>query len=292
MTASSQPAPPKTIGEILRSGAAYLEQNGVPNARLVFEQVLSHILNCKRLELYLRFERPLSQNQLDMLRSATRRLAAGEPLQYVVGDTEFMGRRFRVDRRVLIPRPETETLVEAVLKCGGLWQGARPVLADVGTGSGCIVACLALERPDAHYIAIDRSVDALGLARENAAALGTAERIGFVAGDLLGAVRGGSLDAVVSNPPYIRSDECDRLPRHIREHEPRLALDGGGDGLQTLAALVGQAREAVKPDGHLFMEIGCDQADSVSGLLASSGFSAIGVIRDLGGRDRVVQARR
>jgi release factor glutamine methyltransferase len=281
----------KRLIDVLRAATDYLSGKGVPQPRLAAEQLMSHALKCPRLQLYLRFEALLDEDQLAPLRAAIRRLGAGEPLQYVVGDTEFMGRRFKTDRRALIPRPDTETLVEGVLNCATLWARPRPAVVDVGTGSGCVAISLALARPEADYVALDSSEAALALARENAA-LNRAPAIVFRAGDVLTGMPPASADAVVANLPYIRTAECASLPRHIRDYEPLSALDGGTDGLDLVRRLIAEACPVLRPGGALFLEIGFDQGADVVKSLQQCGYADIGVLKDLGGRDRVARAFR
>ena len=282
----------KTLLEVLQSGTGYLAERGVESARLVMEQLMSHVLKCPRLQLYIRFETVIPEAALVSLRAGLKRLGAGEPLQYVLGDTEFMGHRFKVDRRALIPRPDTETLIEQVLACAPLWGVGKPVVVDVGTGSGCVAISLALARPEACYRAVDASEVALSLARENAELNGVGSAIRFTLADLLEGVEPGSLDAVVANLPYISTAECGALPRHIREHEPMSALDGGGDGLELIRKLVAQAAQALRPGGWIFLEIGFDQGAAVVECLSLHGFNGVHVHQDLGNRDRVVLACR
>lgn len=282
----------KKLLEVLQSGADYLAGKGVESPRLVMEQLMSHVLQCPRLQLYVRFESLVPEDRLVSLREGIRRLGAGEPLQYVLGDAEFMGHRFKTDKRALIPRPDTETLVNAVLASEPLWAGGRPVIAEIGVGSGCVVVSLALARPEASYIGIDASEGALALARDNALANGVAASIDFRHGDLLAGFARGSLSAVVANLPYIPTADCALLPRHIREHEPLSALDGGPDGLDLIRRLVLQAVDVLPPGGRIFLEIGYDQAPRVVDTLKGCGFSEIVVHKDLGDRDRVVQATR
>ncbi len=283
---------PRQLGEILKAGSAHLEQAGVPQPRLAFEHFAAHVLGCRRLELYLRFDSTPSDAQVSALRAGLRRLAAHEPLQYVMGFTEFLGHRFRTDGRALIPRPETEILVEAVLGEDSLWQRPTPALADVGTGTGCIAISLALARPAAAITAIDPSADALALARENAATLGAGDRVTFVSGEWLAGAAAGSLSAVVSNPPYVRTPDWARLEPHVRDHEPRLALDGGADGLAAYRPIATQAYAALTAGGLLFLEIGYDQKEAVTTILAEAGYGAIRCQPDLAGRDRVIRAVR
>jgi release factor glutamine methyltransferase len=247
-------------------------------------------MNCKRLNLHLHAGTALTDRQLDAMRRGTKRVAAGEPVQYVLGQVEFMGRVFRTDRRALIPRPETELLVEEVLKCEALWQSARPAVTDVGTGTGCVIISLALERTNGLYMAFDTSGDAIALARENASALGADKSVAFTGDDMSDVVEPAMLDAVVSNPPYVATSEWERLPRHIRDFEPRQALDGGPDGLRVTTSVVGDAAIALKPGGRIFLEIGHDQATRVRNLLEEAGFSDVSVRRDTAGHDRIVSA--
>ncbi len=282
----------KKLLEVLQSGADYLAGKGVENSRLVMEQLMSHVLQCPRLQLYLRFETLIPEDRLAALRDGIKRLGAGVPLQYVVGNTEFMGHRFKTDGRALIPRPDTETLVNAVLACDALWAAGRPAVAEIGVGSGCVVISLALARPEVNYVAVDVSEAALALAGENAEANRVGSAIALKRGDLLTGFETGSLQAVVANLPYIPSADCAGLPRHIREHEPMSALDGGTDGLDLIRRLIQQAAEVLCPGGRLFLEIGFDQAIRVVDTLKGCGFGEMVVHKDLGGRDRVVQAIR
>jgi release factor glutamine methyltransferase len=280
---------PKTVAGILDATANYLSGKGVDESRLAAEHLLGRLLNCKRLEIHSRSNEVLTDKQLEAMRRGMKRLAAGEPVQYVLGQWDFMGHTFKVDRRALIPRPETEVLVETVLKCGSLWSRQKPVIVDVGTGSGCIAISLALAKPDALYLALDTSNEALELARENAVALGLAEKVAFTNGEMCDLVEPTSLDAIVANLPYIPTAEYERLPVHIRNHEPRVALDGGPNGRAVIELVVQDAAMALKPGGFLFLEIGEDQAAAVSALLESTGFDAIETLKDLAGRDRVVK---
>jgi release factor glutamine methyltransferase len=282
----------KKLLEVLQSGAEYLAGKGVENPRLVMEQLMSHVLQCPRLQLYVRFETMIPEDSLMSLRLGIRRLGAGEPLQYVVGNTEFMGHRFKTDKRALIPRPDTETLVRVVLACDALWALGRPAVAEIGVGSGCVMISLALARPEVNYVAVDASEPALALAGENAEANRVGSAMAFKQGDLLAGFEPASLYAVVANLPYIPTQDCGTLPRHIREHEPLSALDGGPDGLDLIRRLVQQAAEILRPGGWIFLEIGFDQADRVLDILKACGFSGMVVHKDLGDRDRVVQATR
>jgi release factor glutamine methyltransferase len=254
------------------------------------ELLLARLLGCKRLELPLAFDRTVSNAQAEAMRRGIKRVASGEPVQYVLGQTDFMGHTFLVDKRALIPRPETEVLVREVLACKDLWAQERPAILDLGTGSGCVVISLAREHPEAWYVGLDPSIEALSLARENAVALGVADGVAFSEGDVADVVEPETLDAVVANLPYVTRSEVDALPVHIREHEPRGALDGGVDGLVVLRDAIPDAAIVLKPGGRLFLEIGASQAAAVSALLQENGYIDIRVVRDLAGHDRVMVA--
>lgn len=233
----------------------------------------------------------MTREQRECFDAGLARLTAGEPWQYVAGCADFFGHAFHVDRRVLIPRPETELLADAVLNCAPLWRRAVPHILDAGTGSGCLVVSLALARPAARYVALDRSADALAVARDNAFRHGVTDRIAFLAQSLESAALPPA-DAVVANPPYVRTDVWARLPRHIRAYEPRAALDGGPDGLAVIRTWLDAAARILKPGGWLFMEIGSDQGPAVAALAPAAGFTDSRIIRDYAGLDRMVCATR
>jgi release factor glutamine methyltransferase len=218
-----------------------------------------------------------------------RRLA-GEPMQYILGETEFYGLPFRVTQAVLIPRPETEHLVEEVLRRAANF--ARPRIVDIGTGSGCIAVALARRLPHAAIAAIDLSLEALGVARENATLNKVADRIRFLEGDLLVPVAGESFEIVVSNPPYVPTADRESLSVEVRDHEPALALFAGDNGLDTYLRLIPAAYAALAPGGLLALEIGFGQRERVMPLLVAAGFLSIEVEPDLQGIDRVICAQR
>lgn len=279
-----------TVLEVVKASTGYLEERGVPLARQAAEHLVARALGCRRLDVYLRFETVPAEAQLQAVREGLKRLAAGEPLQYVLGDVEFMGHVLRVDRRVLIPRPETEQVVERALAAGVPLAGPAPVLADVGTGSGCVAIALALAVPAATVLASDIDPEAVQVAVSNAAALGVGGRVHVRLDDLLGAAGEASLDLVVANLPYVASGECDRLDPRVRDFEPRRALDGGVDGLDLIRRLAGQAARALRPGRLLVLEIGHDQGSAVKQILEAAGFEAVRVERDLAGHDRIALA--
>lgn len=279
-----------SVQQNLQDAVARLEGAGIPEARLKAEWVMASVLGCPRLELPLRREDALpSPARFD---GSIAALAGGQPLQYVLGETQFMGLSLACDARALIPRPETEELVQAMLDHPRLWRRSRPAILDVGTGTGCIILALAHARPHADYEAVDSSAAALELAEENARRLHRAARIRFRPGDLLKGVLPRSLDAVVSNPPYIATEEWSRLPRWIRDAEPREALEGGPDGLAVIRALIPQAFTALRPGGILFMEMGSGQSARVERLVVNAGFSSVLIRRDLAGHERIAMAEK
>ncbi len=283
---------------MLTETALRLAEAGRDEAPLKAELLLAHVLGLSRLDALARssgYGQPLLELtalQEGQLAALAARVAAGEPLQYVLGEAWFWGRSFKVDRRALIPRPETEELVEHVLGSDDLWQREYPLVADVGTGTGCIALTLAAERPLVRVIAADVSAEVLALARENAARLGLVGRVDWRLGDLLDGIPAGSLDAVVSNPPYIAAAVVETLAEEVRSHEPRLALDGGADGLAVVRRLVAQAALALRGGGRVWMEIGDEQGSAVKQILTASGFAAVQIRRDLAGQDRIAEGQR
>jgi release factor glutamine methyltransferase len=241
------------------------------------------------MQLYLEFERPLTAAELDQLRPLVRRRGQLEPLQYILGETEFRGLRLKVDRRALIPRPETELLVEWV----HTWAGTQPPVLralDLGTGSGAIAAALATLWPGAAVVAAERSPDALALARENVAALGLEGRIQPVAATWFDGVPPGPYDVIVSNPPYLTAAEVAATAPEVREHEPRAALEAPEEGLADLRAIVAGAPSYLRPGGMLALETGCDHHADLSARLQAAGFQAVEARQDLTGRDRFILA--
>lgn len=285
---------PKTIPGVLAALASYLSGRRVHEADRVSRILLAAAAGVPLLELELRKEQVLPEDQLVRLREWTRRAGAGEPVQYILGEWEFCGHVFTVDKRALIPRPETEVLVKTMLECRDLWTAGtgRPCIVDIGTGTGCIAISLALAQPAAAYVAVDISPDALTLAVENAARHGLAKAIAFTGEDLADVLEPGMVSAIVSNPPYISTTDYQQLPAHIREHEPRLALDGGREGLDVIATITEDAAIVLGSGGWLFLEIGAAQAGRVCDLLGEQGFGELRVIKDFSGRDRVVSARQ
>jgi release factor glutamine methyltransferase len=264
----------------------FFAKKGIDAPRLTAEVLLAHALSCDRVRLYLDFDKPIAEPELARFRDLVRRRAEGEPTAYLTGQREFFGRPFRVDARVLVPRPETELLVEAAL--AALPEGGRAL--DLCTGSGCVAISLALAGKGACVVATDASEEALAVARENAAALGA--KVDLAAGDLWAAVGDAEpFDVIASNPPYVPSGELDSLQREVRR-EPRLALDGGPDGLAVLRRIVEGAPARLRPGGTLCLEMHESHAESLPALCRGAGFPHVEMRRDLAGLPRTVVARR
>ncbi|HEY5621982.1 MAG TPA: peptide chain release factor N(5)-glutamine methyltransferase [Pontiella sp.] len=261
---------------------------GIDNAKRIAEELSAHILNCKPLEVYLP-DQTFNGEQLEQLESAARRIEKGEPLQYVIGHVNFWGLKIKCDSRALIPRPETELLVEEVL-CSKVWQNNPATVVDVGTGSGCIAVTLAKQRPDAGFKAVDISPDALELARENAQAHGVDDRIFWMENHLLDRFAPESADVIVANLPYIASEEWKKLSPAVRDFEPQTALDSGPSGMELISELATQARYVLVPGGMLFLEFGYDQGRMVHDCLERLGYTDIEIKHDLADLDRIAIA--
>jgi len=282
-----------TILELINWSKDYLAEKGFENARLETELLLGHVLSLPRIELYLQYERQLNGQELAGYKVLLKRRMAGEPVQYVTGTAGFMLADFEVTPDVLIPRPETEALVEvAVGMLGELPDGA--ILADIGTGSGVIAVTLAQKFPGARVIATDASAEALAVAARNAERVGGSERITFVEGAGTGPLAelglAAQLAGIVSNPPYIPSADIEHLDAEVSEHEPRIALDGGPDGLDLVRVIVDDGCTFIKTGGVLALEFGDGQADSVRQLLDGR-MDEIAIRKDYAGRERIATAR-
>lgn len=274
-----------TLRDVLRQSIERLDSHGISSPRLAAEVLLAHCLSVDRTYLYTHDEITLTESQLQCLEDAIWDRVSGVPVQYIVGKQEFFGRYFHVDPTVLIPRPETEFLVERVLQLRPP-NGAH--LIDVGTGSGCIGITLALELPSTHVTLADISFDAVRTARANSLQLGAANT-SFVCMSLLEAAAG-SFDFIASNPPYVSLGETSRLQREVREHEPHVALFAGHDGLAAYRILIPQARRLLRPGGHIVMEIGFGLEESVLSLFDEA-WERLPTAPDLQGIPRIVSAR-
>ena len=276
-----------TVLKILRWTADYFRGKQIESARLDAELLLSATLEMDRVTLYVNFERPLNTEELSSYRQKVQRRASREPIQYILGDTEFWSLPFNVNPAVLIPRADTEVLVEEALK---RMDGCCSVL-DIGTGSGAIAIALAHEMPEIYVTAIDCSEAALEVARGNARRNGVEDRVACLAGDLK-SLPAGPFDVIVSNPPYIPSRGWEQLMPEVRDHEPRLALDGGDDGLEAYRRIAVQAVQVLSPDGWLLVEVGIGQATVVSALFRAAGLTDVTQRDDYAGIPRVVTGRK
>jgi len=277
--------PSWTVRRVLGWTTQHFEKLGLDSPRLTAELLLAHVLHTSRVRLYTDLDRPLEAGELAAYRGLIARRAAGEPTSYLTGTREFYGRTFVVDPRVLVPRPETELLVEAVLQA--VPRDAEIRVLDLCTGSGCVGITLALERPRARVLATDTSPGAVEVARANAAALGPADRFEARLGDLLAPVEGEPpFDVVVANPPYVPTGELPTLSPEVRR-EPPLALDGGADGLDVVRRIAEEAPRRLVPGGLLALEIGDGQGPAVHSLLEAAGYGSVRIERDLARHDRL-----
>ncbi|MDD2201777.1 MAG: peptide chain release factor N(5)-glutamine methyltransferase [Firmicutes bacterium] len=282
--------------DILKLASDYLARQGVEAARLDAEVLLAHILEMDRISLYVNFDRQLDEAELAGFRTALRRRASCMPVAYITGSKEFMSLDFAVNEHVLIPRPETEILVETVRDHFVRTSKERPRIADIGTGSAAIACSLAVLFPNARIIASDISSEALDVAMDNVKRHGLEGQVVCVQGDLLEVLAPGTewerVDAIVSNPPYIPLAELDTLNPEISEYEPRGALDGGPDGLRYYRKLAQGAIERLADDGFMALEVGDGQAQDVIKILEDAGFTNVESVDDYSGTARVVVATR
>jgi release factor glutamine methyltransferase len=249
----------QTVLEILNKTTEYFKKCGVPDSRLDAQYIISKGLGLSRMELYLKFDRPLTEQELVALRAMVARRGKREPLQHVLGSTSFCGHEIKCDRRALIPRPETEILVELVLKY--IKDIKNPYIADVGTGTGAIAIAIALARPDATLLALDDSPDALALAQENIELHALAERVHVLRSNLLEKDTGGKpFDLIASNLPYIPTATMANLQQEVKEFDPPMALDGGDDGLVLVRKLLLQCASRLNPAGIVLLEVGEGQS--------------------------------
>jgi release factor glutamine methyltransferase len=281
-----------TVTDLLRVAAQRLAQAGIENAVLDAETLLRHVTGWDRARIITAASEPVSEEMTRRFTELVDERARRQPLQYVTGRQAFWRHDFEVTPDVLIPRPETELLVEAALSC---LAGVRdPTVVDVGTGSGCIAVSIAAERPDARVIGVDLSPAALEVARRNAAAAAVGERIEWRRGDLLTPVNDlrGAIHLVAANPPYADPSEQAGLPPEVRDHEPMLAVVAPGGRYSVYQRLIPAAREALGPQGWLLLEVGLGMADEVSRLCTEAGLAVLRVIPDLQSIPRTVVARK
>jgi release factor glutamine methyltransferase len=287
---TAPPAPARwTIMDVVRWTATRFEERGLDTPRLDAELLAGHALGLSRVQLYVQFDRPLEAPELAALRELVKRRQAGEPVAYLTGKKEFWGLELAVDARVLVPRPDTETLVdESLARVPPEAAGAH--IADIGTGSGAVAIALAVERREAQVFAVDVSAEALAVARANAERHTAA--VTFLEGDLVTPLAAHApFQLIAANLPYVTSAEIAGLPAEVRA-EPRLALDGGSDGLALVRRLVAEAPPLLAPGGALALEVGAGQTAETRRLMEAAGFTDLRVRRDLGEIDRVVSGVR
>ncbi len=283
------------ISTLIRTATDYLSVKGIENARLNAERLIGAALGFDRVTLYLSFDRPVHADELAAVRALLQRRSQHEPLQYIIGETEFMSLPLAVNPGVLIPRPETEVLVEAVVaRVQSAEKQGRISILDVGTGSGCIAVSLAHQLPESQVMAVDISDSALSTARENAKNVGVSGRVKFAKAnifriDTLGFESQGRFDVIASNPPYISQDEFALLPEEVKAFEPAVALCDGGDGLSFYRQIAKSVPSMLAADGLLAFEIGATQAEPVRRIVQDY-LPKSEVRQDLAGRDRVVLA--
>lgn len=284
---------PWTVGELIRWAAQYLDQYGVGAPRLSGELLLARVLNCRRLDLYLRFDQPLGPSELAAFKELIIRRRAHEPVAYILGRREFYGLDLACGPGVLVPRPESEHLVEEA--AARLAESKAPRILDLCTGCGAVALALAQELPAAQVVGCDLSKQALTFARQNAENLGLAGRVTWLAGDLWEpvAAAGGFFEAITANPPYVSEGQWPELPREVREFEPRQALLAGPEGLEVIGPIIAGAGAHLRAQGWLLVEIGAGQGEAVKRLARRAGiFSEIGLVPDLAGIERVLVCQR
>jgi len=281
------------VVEVIQRGGEFLARKGVDSPRLQIELLLAHVLQVPRLKLYLNFERTITDAEMETLRGLLRRRGKREPLQHLLGSTSFCGLEILVNPQVLIPRPETELLGERARRFLDAFGGTpTPTVLDFGTGSGCLAILLAVQCPQARIHALDISEAALNVARQNAARHQVAERIEFHVSDgFAGLPAGLRFDLLVGNPPYVPSAEIETLQPEVRRHDPRLALDGGSDGLCFYRRLAVEAAPFVAPGGRAMLEFGAGQAEPIGKIFSNADWIVESVEEDYSHRPRILIAR-
>ena len=281
-----------TIQALLQWTMRFFESKGIEGARLDAEVLLAHALGWRRIDLYARYDHTPAEATLARFRDMVKARGQRVPAKHLTGASEFYSMALAVTPSVLIPRPETELVVERALEL--VPEDAEALVADLGTGSGAIAVAVAAARPRARLVATDTSAEALAVARANAERHGLAERIELRQGDWFDALeRGTAFDALLSNPPYVATGDLEQAMPEVRDHEPRVALDGGPDGLSGLRVLVAHGADWLKPQGWLVAEVGAGQAPAVVGLVKAAGrYGAVQIAKDFAGHDRVISIRR
>jgi release factor glutamine methyltransferase len=286
-----------TLRKVLDWTTGFFERKSIDSPRLCAELILSHVLKCQRIKLYTDLQRPMIDAELAAVRALVKRAGEHEPIQYLTGRAHFYNLEFTVTPDVLIPRPDTETLVERVLSFLKAFGEPAPRVLDLCTGSGCVAAAIAAHAKQSTVIATDVSLPALDVARKNIADLKLADRVVCHLGDLFDALKDDPdprpFHAIASNPPYIATGQIEHLDRNVKQYEPRIALDGGADGLDPHRRIVAAAWEKLVPGGRFFLEIAFDQEEAAMHLIAKDPrYDDARCYRDMAGRPRVVSARR
>lgn len=281
-----------TVLEAIQKTADFFEPKGVDSPRLQAELLLAHVLRLPRMKLYLNFDRALTTAEVDAFRELVRRRAQREPLQHLLGTVNFCGLELACTRDALIPRPETETLAQLAWEFLNQHPPPTPTAFDLGTGTGCLAVTLAVKCPRAHVTAADISPAALALARDNAARHSVADRIQFLESDGFAALAPEAhFDLIVSNPPYIATDEIATLQPEVRDHDPRPALDGGADGLDFYRRLANEGAARLNPGGKLMVEFGEGQAPALEKIFTAQNWIVEAVRQDYSQRDRFLLAK-
>ena len=280
-----------TVLQSLELSTEYLEKKGIESARTNAELLLSHILGCGRLDLYLRFNQPLSRVETELYREYISRRGNFEPYQYIVGETEFYGLKFFVDDNVLIPRQETEILIETIINAVADKDELK--ILDIGTGSGNIPIALAENLPQSKIISVDVSAEAIKVAERNREEHNLKQRVGFIRTDIFNdnlEKYYGVFDVVVSNPPYVEKEEFKNLQKEIIDFEPDMAVTDFSDGLKFYKKIIAKSKNWLAEKGKLFFELGKGQADDVKNLLLQNGYKEVRIIKDYAEIDRVITA--
>lgn len=279
-----------TVLEIIQKSSEFLAKKGIDSPRLQSELIIAHVLGLQRLQLYLNFDKQVSEKDADTIREMVIKRGKHIPLQHILGYTEFCGVKIKTDNRALIPRPETEILVETGLEL--IKDIPSPRILDFGVGSGCISVVLALKRNDARIVGIDISKDAIELAIENASMNNVSDRIQFLVSDGFSALpKDLKFDLIISNPPYIPSAEISSLQPEVRDYDPVISLDGGEDGLKFYRYLAENAVSFLDVNGTMALEIGYGQADTVSQILQKANWEISNIIKDYNKIDRVIVSK-
>lgn len=274
----------QTLLDVLNKTTRFFEEKGLENPRLNAELLFANVLECQRLDLYLQFERLMDEDTLASLRPLVLRRSRREPLQYILGETDFFNGLLKIDERALIPRPETEEMVELAIR---KLTAPPDSILDLGTGSGAIAVALARHYANARVVAVDHSSKALELARENIRAAGLAERVKTIRSHWFDQVEG-VFDLIISNPPYLSAEEWENTQPEVRLHEPCEALVAEDSGLACLNLIIDRAGDYLSPSGLIVLESGLDQHESLTARAAKAGYQKIESIKDLGGRNRFI----